>query len=145
MNHLPTTEEEMTSFLAAFETGALPKERWTHGAHLLGGAWYVHLLGEEAALKHMRGCVQRYNVAVGGQNTPTSGYNETVTAFWIKLLNEFLKSRQPMARSEFVNLAVTHFEPQRDIYARYYDFDVIASIEARVRWIPPNLAALNGE
>ena len=144
MNNLPTTHEEIACFIAAFEAGALPKELWTHGAHLLGGAWYVHLLGEEAALKHMRGCVQRYNVAVGGQNTATSGYHETVTIFWIKLLSTFLLNRQPMARSEFVNLAVAHFEPQRDIYARYYDFDVIASAEARARWIPPNLAAIHG-
>ena len=29
-------------------------------------------------------CVGRYNEAVGGKNTETSGYHETITVFWIK-------------------------------------------------------------
>jgi hypothetical protein len=140
MSDLPTTEAEIASFIAAFEACTLPKEHWTHGAHLLSGAWYVHQLGEDAALDHMRLCVKRYNVAVGGQNTATSGYHETVTVFWIKLLGALLQGKQPIALVDFVNCAVNHFAPQRDIYSRYYDFDVIASAEARSHWIPPNLA-----
>ena len=136
---LPTTESDITAFLAAFENGTLPKERWTHGAHLLGGAWYVHQLGESAALDHMRLCVQRYNLAVGGQNTATSGYHETVTVFWIKLLHAFLRDHEPIDRTAFVNLAVAHFTSQPDIYRHYYDHDVVASVEARARWVPPTL------
>ena len=33
MRSLPGTEVEIEAFLAAFEGGTLPKERWTHGAH----------------------------------------------------------------------------------------------------------------
>ena len=62
-NTLPATESEITAFLAAFEDGSLPKQCWTHSAHLLAGAWYVHQLGEARALDHMRTCVQRYNEA----------------------------------------------------------------------------------
>ena len=136
---LPTTEEEILLFLTAFEDGTLPKERWTHGAHLLAGAWYIHQLGESDALNHMRTCVQRYNVAVGGQNTSASGYHETVTVFWIKILEAFLERKQPIDPTAFATAAVNHFIPQRDIYSRFYDYDVVASTEARARWVPPNL------
>ena len=136
---LPGTESEIFDFLAAFEDGTLPKSRWTHGAHLLAGAWYVHQLGEVAALDHMRTCVQRYNLAVGGQNTATDGYHETVTVFWIKLLNAFLQRKQPIDPTAFATAAVLHFESQRDLYNRYYDFDIIKSAEARAHWIAPTL------
>jgi hypothetical protein len=145
MNALPKSEAEISAFLAGFEDGSLPKERWTHAAHILGGACYVHRLGEAAALDHMRMCVKRYNEAVGGKNTATSGYHETVTAFWIKLLHAFLLEKQPIDRAEFATLTVEHYASQRDIYQRYYDFDVVASTEARARWIPPNLKPIEDD
>ena len=40
MTPLPATEIEIDEFLAAFESGTLPKKRWTHAAHLLAGACY---------------------------------------------------------------------------------------------------------
>lgn len=137
MMPLPSTEVEIDEFLAAFEAGTLPKERWTHGAHLLAGACYVYRLGQVAAIDHMRTCVRRYNEAVGGKNTATSGYHETITVFWIKVLDALLLNAQPIARADFSGLAVERFRPQRDLFRRFYDFDVIASTEARAAWIPP--------
>ena len=137
MTPLPATEIEIDNFLAAFESGTLPKERWTHAAHLLAGASYVHRLGQSSAIHHMRSCVRRYNEAVGGKNTATSGYHETITVFWIKVLDALLLHAQPIARAEFATLAVERFTPQRDLFRRFYDFDVIASTEARAEWIPP--------
>lgn len=142
--NLPTTEGEILDFLTAFEGGSLPKYRWTHGAHLLAGAWYVHQLGEAAALNHMRVCVQRYNLSVGGQNTTTDGYHETVTALWLKLLHAYLEKKQPIDPTAFALAAVAYFEPQRDIYSRYYDFNIIKSTEARARWIPPTRQPIAG-
>src|SRR5260370_28612552 len=97
MTTLPGTEVEIDAFLAAFEGCTLPKERWTHGAHLLTGACYVHGLGQAAALEKMRVCVRRYNESVGGKNTESSGYHETITVMWIPLLAGLLPETGPMA------------------------------------------------
>ena len=140
---LPNTESEIDEFLAAFEGGTLPKARWTHGAHLLTGACYVHQLGEVAATERMRHCLRRYNEAVGGRNTDTSGYHETITVIWIKLLKKLLRDSAPIARAEFAQIAVARFENDRSILQRYYDFDVVTSVEARRRWVPPTLAPLD--
>ena len=140
---LPTTEPEIDAFVAAFEAGVLPKARWTHGAHLLTGAWYVHELGEAAATDKMRLCVRRYNEAVGGKNTETSGYHETITVLWIKLLSRLLRDSQPINRAEFALLAVQRFEKDRGILQRYYDFDLVNSVEARKQWVPPTLRSLD--
>ena len=137
MTPLPTTEDEIDDFLAAFELGTLPKERWTHGAHLLAGASYVHALGQASAVDHMRLCVRRNNEAVGGKNTATSGYHETTTVFWIKILDALLLDTQPISRAHFAALAVERFELRRDLFRNFYDFDIVASTEARAAWIPP--------
>jgi len=137
MTPLPTTEDEIDDFLAAFESGTLPKERWTHSAHLLTGASYVHRLGQASAINHMRHNVRRYNEAVGGKNTETSGYHETITVFWIKVLDALLLHAQPIGRVEFAALAVERYTSQRDLFRRFYDFDIVASTEARAAWIPP--------
>lgn len=143
MTELPCSEPEIDEFLAAFEECTLPKERWTHGAHLLTGACYVHALGREAALEKMRDCVRRYNESVGGKNTDTSGYHETITAMWIALLDGLLREAGKMDRAAFAALAVTRFEGQREIFRRYYDFDVVQSVEARLRWVEPTLLKLD--
>ena len=140
---LPGTESEIDEFIAAFEAGTLPKCRWTHAAHLLTGACYVHALGEAAALDKMRTCVRRYNEAVGGKNTDTSGYHETITVAWIKLLARLLRETGPVNRAEFAHLAVETFQSDRHILRRYYEFDVVNSIEARKQWVPPTLAPLD--
>lgn len=140
---LPGTEPEIDAFLTAFESGTLPKARWTHGAHLLTGACYVHKLGEAAAIDRMRECVRRYNEAVGGHNTDTSGYHETITVAWIKLLTKLLRDSAPIGRAEFARLAVERFERDRGILQRHYDFDLVSSDEARKRWVAPTLAPLD--
>jgi hypothetical protein len=139
MTELPCTEVEIDAFLAAFEGGTLPKARWTHGAHLLTGACYVQAFGEAAAIERMRICVCRYNEAVGGKNTETSGYHETITVGWIKLLAGLLRESGPMGRAAFVTRAVERFESQRDIFRRHYDFDLVGSVEARRVWVAPTL------
>jgi hypothetical protein len=140
---LPVTQQEIGAFVAAFEAGTLPKERWTHDAHLLTGAWYVHALGEAAAVDKMRLCVSRYNEAVGGKNTATSGYHETITVAWIKLLARLLRESAPIGRAPFAVLAVERFAGDKDILRRYYDFDLVASVEARRSWVPPTLASFD--
>ncbi len=140
---LPSTEAEIDAFLAAFESGTLPKERWTHAAHVLVGACYVHGDGEAAATEWMRERVSSYNVAVGGKNTATSGYHETITVFWIKLLALLHERYEGLGRGAFTRLALAEYGSRRDILGEFYDFDVVASEEARRVWIAPTARRSN--
>jgi hypothetical protein len=140
---LPVTEQEIDAFLAEFEAGRMPKARWTHGAHLLTGACYVHGLGETAAIDKMRLCVRRHNESVGTANSDTGGYHETITIAWIKLLAGLLREAEPMERAAFATLAVERFVNDRGIFSRYYDFDLPSSIEARRTWVAPTLASFD--
>jgi hypothetical protein len=143
MHALPQTEPEIDEFLAAFEGAKLPKERWTHSAHLFTGACYVHALGEVPAINHMRSCIKRHNESVGTANTDTGGYHETITIAWIKMLKRLLRDSSPIGRAEFAHLAVERFAGDRGIFGQYYEFDVVKSVEARRSWIPPTLASFD--
>ena len=136
---LPQDEPAIDAFLMAFESGTLPGSAFTHAAHIFTGACYVHALGEPAALARMRNRIPAFNLAVGGQNTAISGYHETITVFWIKLLTGFRAAHPTIARALFAHNAVREFAPRRQILGEYYDYDVVSSLEARRSWIPPNL------
>ena len=90
----------------------------------------------------MRHAVRRYNVAVGGQNTATSGYHETITDFWIKLLAELRREFPKMERAAFTAIAVERYGTARGILAEFYDFNVVGSEEARRMWVPPTRKSL---
>jgi hypothetical protein len=143
MTKLPEDEEEIDAFLAAFEGCTLAKEEWTHGAHILTGACYVRELGREAAIDKMRVCVRRFNESVGGKNTETSGYHETITVMWLRLLHGLWLESQPMGKAAFARLAVERFEPQKAVFREYYGFDVVGSTEARLGWVEPDLKPLD--
>jgi hypothetical protein len=138
----PATEEEIDAFLAAFEAGTLPKAEFTHAAHVLTGACFVHRLGEIEASHHMRDCIRRFNEAVGGRNTETSGYHETITVFWIKIIAALLGAEPPLSRMAFAAHAVRTFKDRRDLFREFYDFDVLGSVEARRNWISPSTKAI---
>ena len=139
MEPLPCTEKGISEFVGAFEAGTLPKARWTHAAHILTGAWYVHELGEAAATDKMRECVRRYNEAVGGKNTETSGYHETVTVFWMKRLAGECEMSPGMTRAEFAMHCAETLAPVRNLLGEYYSYDVVGSTEARREWRAPDV------
>jgi hypothetical protein len=142
MTNLPESEEALTAFLRAFEDGTLPKSSFTHAAHVLVGAAYCYTLEEEAALRQMRERVRAFNEAVGGKNTETSGYHETLTRFWIAMLSRLRRGAEWPSRVAFAQAAVERFGQQRDLHTDFYDFDVVASTEARRQWVAPSREAV---
>jgi hypothetical protein len=74
------------ALVAAFLARTLPKSAWTHVAHLRVGLWHVRRLGETGALTALRSAISSYNEAVGTANTDTSGYHETLTIFYVRLI-----------------------------------------------------------
>jgi hypothetical protein len=142
MQPLPVTELEIDDFLSAFEGRTLDKARFTHMGHLVVGACAVYRFSEDGAIAYLRAAIPQYNVAVGGRNTETSGYHETVTIFWVKLLERIRETAGPKTREEFVALVLKRFATERDTLAKFYDFDVVNSMEARQMWIAPNLRSL---
>jgi hypothetical protein len=82
---LYSSEEEIRSLVEAFEACTLPRDCWTHTAHLTVGLWYLIQDSSNAAYFIRQG-IQRYNAAHSIESTPNRGYHETITLFWIRLI-----------------------------------------------------------
>jgi hypothetical protein len=77
---------ELTEFIDDFESGQLPREQWTHQAHLVVALWYLINFSRDEAVGNIRNRILSYNRSCGIQNTANSGYHETLTLFWIKVV-----------------------------------------------------------
>lgn len=122
----------------------LPKSAWTHEAHLRVGLWHLMHYSSQTALNLLRECIQRYNIVCGVVNTETSGYHETITQFYLKVIIYFLEQHdvsQPIDQ-----LAETLIEEwgERHLPLIYYSKDRLMSKAARQCWVEPELAQMPG-
>jgi hypothetical protein len=137
-----TTPEALDSFLRGFEQGTLAKSEWTHGAHVATAACYLFDSDFTTVLPLMRARISAFNLSVGGANTPTSGYHETLTHFWLLIVAELLRQRQPASRLEAAQQAVAVFGQARTLHTLYYSGDVVKDSTARRQWRQPDLLPL---
>jgi hypothetical protein len=130
------SREAFDEFVAAWENGALPKEQWTHAAHVAIGACYS-VRFRDAAFERIKDGILRHNAAVGTINSETSGYHETVTRLWAMVLARVTEGiSDPL---EAACVAVEKFGDNRGLHRSYYSFDVFANAAARRNWVPPDL------
>jgi hypothetical protein len=128
---------------ARFRSCALPRAEWTHAAHLRVGAWHVHHLGPVAALPALRAGIRRLNAYHGTPNSATSGYHETITAAYVRLIAAFLPTFEPgVTLAARAASLVDGPLGARDVLLRFWSRDVLMSPRARHEWVPPDLAPL---
>jgi hypothetical protein len=134
---------DLVELVAAFLAGTLPRQRWTHAAHLSVGAWHVHHLGEQLALDTLRLGIRKLNTAQGTKNTSTSGYHETITAAYVRLIAAFLGTfadEVPLEQRVSALLASPLAEPTA--LFRFWSKSLLMSAEARAAWVAPDLMPL---
>ena len=148
MSHWRTTEE-LNAFAVAFETASLPKQEWTHAAHVAIGALYILRYGASQALDRLRVGIRRLNEAHGLGNSDTHGYHESLTRFWVTLiarvLAELSRARPDATELQAVQTVVNELGKHAGLFRGYWTYDVAASVEARRRWIEPDAQRLNFE
>jgi hypothetical protein len=83
---------EVTDLVARFTEGTLPASEWTHRAHLTVALWYASHHAPAEALRLMRDGILRLNQAHGVPNTPTRGYHETITRFYMHVVAHHLRA-----------------------------------------------------
>jgi len=136
-----------TAALAArFTALTLPKEEWTHAAHLTVGAWHVDRHGPVEALTRLRDGIRRLNESHGNVNTATDGYHETITAAYVTLLAAYLEACPPgLLLDARVERLLASPVAARDMLFTFYSRERLMSVEARARWVGPDLGPLRLE
>lgn len=123
-----------TAVLTRVLDRTLPKPEWTHEAHVAACVAAVREHGHDDALVLLRDGIRRYNEATGVENTPTSGYHETITRYYVHVVAAI--ADQPFAE------VLAHDTAGREGPLRHWSREVLFSSEARADWVEPDLAPL---
>lgn len=120
---------------------ALPKVEWTHEAHIATTCWLILERPDISPERDLPDLIRRYNESVGGVNSATEGYHETITQLFIRTLRAALAGGEGRALHERVNAILLAPEGRRDWPLRFYSRELLFSKEARLGWMEPDLAA----
>jgi hypothetical protein len=135
--------QPLEDLAARFTACTLPVEEWTHAAHLRVGAWHVQVYGVADALAHLRPGIRRLNESYGNANTATSGYHETITVAYVRLIDAFLDTFEPdVSLGVRAEALVSGPLAAKDLLLAYWSKPRLASTDARTRWTPPDLGPL---
>ena len=121
---------------------SLPRPEWTHEAHLAACAWLVLERPEIDLETQLPGIISCYNVAVGGENTDSAGYHETLTQLYIKGVRRFLATCEEESLLAKVNALLASDMAPRDWPFRFYSRELLFSVPARRGWVEPDLAPI---
>ncbi len=123
----------------AFRNCTLPKQAWSHEAHLRVGLWYLLHYSPTEAMCRLRDGICQYNTVCGVANTDTSGYHETITQFYVMLIRYFLQDQNISQQMDQIATKLLKAYGDRDLIFDYYSKDRLTSKEARSRWVEPDL------
>jgi len=120
----------------------LPREEWTHEAHLAATTYLLLKRPDIDLDEKLPGIIRRFNESVGGVNSDTEGYHETITRAFLTGVRLFL-SEADLAEPlhELVNELLLSPMGRRDWPLRFYSRDRLFSVAARRGFVPPDLAA----
>ena len=121
----------------------LPREEWTHEAHLAATTYLVLRHPEIDLEAELPGLIRRYNQSVGGVNSDSEGYHDTITRVFLHGVRLFLAEaylREPV--HELVNELLLSPMGRRDWPMRFYSREVLFSVPARRGFVAPDVAAL---
>ena len=121
---------------------ALPREAWTHEAHLGACLWLLTERPDIDVDSEIGGIIRRFNESVGGVNDDTQGYHDSITRAYIAGVRLFLSGTAETGLAKRVNALLLSDIGRRDFPLRFYSRERLFSVEARREFIEPDLAPL---
>jgi hypothetical protein len=128
------SDAEVATLVDAFEAATIPSSQFTHAAHIAVALSYLDKLPLPSALARMRKKILQF----AERNHQVDLYHETLTTFWMRLLDHLAKNHYvdaPLWRR--INLIVAHWGTAAPVEA-HYSRELIKSKTAREGWIPPD-------
>lgn len=121
----------------------LPRAEWTHEAHLAATTYLLLSRPDIDLDSELPGLIRRYNESVGGVNSDSEGYHETITRVFLHGVRLFLSEAdltEPL--HEMVNELLLSPMGRHDWPLLFYSRELLFSVEARRTFVAPDLAAL---
>ena len=121
----------------------LARSEWTHEAHLAATTYLLLKRPDVDLDTELAGIIRRFNESVGGVNSDTEGYHETITRVFLHGVRLFLAEADTSKPLHvLVNQLLLSPLGRRDWPLRFYSRERLFSVEARREFVTPNIAAL---
>jgi hypothetical protein len=124
-----------------FESCAIPLDEWDHKMHLRVTYAYLRDRGLVATLAALREGIPRHNAAHSVPEAIGMGYHDTLTEAWCRIVWAMMRAHGDEGSGDaFIK---KHTQLHSKVLLRlYYSRDRIMSVEAKARFVEPDLAPL---
>jgi hypothetical protein len=137
------TEADVVRIGEGLLARTLPRGDWTHEAHLAATTYLLLRRPDVNLDEELPDIIRRFNESVGGVNSETEGYHETITRVFLHGVRLFLAEADRGAPlHELVNELLLSPMGRRDWPLRFYSPERLFSVAARLSFVEPDLAAL---
>jgi hypothetical protein len=136
------SDDEIAAIASGVLDLSLPKPSWTHRAHFATALWLLARRPDLDLPRVMPGFIRAYNEATGVANTDTGGYHETITQASLRGAKAFLGCHASQSLYVVCNRLMLSPLGDKSWPLVYWTKDVLFSVEARRRWVEPDLGAL---
>lgn len=138
-----SSDQDITHIGSGMLERTLPKPEWTHEAHWAAAVWLIRARPDIAPERDMPDLIRRYNLASGGENTDTAGYHETITQASLIAVRKVLATLPAeTGLCDATNAVLDAGFDDRDWLLKHWRRETLFSVEARRRWVAPDLAPL---
>lgn len=134
---------EEQRLLEDFELCKITPSAWTHETHLRVGILHLHKFGFLEGLCRLRSGIIILNKSQQVQNTGRSGYHETLTVFWCRLIWLVIERDAKRSSAEVQDLFLQSGLADKQVPLYFYSETRLNSVEARVLFLEPDLQELN--
>lgn len=131
------SDDELRSLVNEFETCSFHPSEFKHYQHLAVVFWYVSTLPYDEASAQMKRGIQRLAATYG-----KTGYHETITEFWLRLVRGFLSAGRPVSIAVAANQLIEECA-DKNLILNFYSAELLESPGAKAVWVEPNLQPLN--
>ncbi|MGN7931331.1 MAG: hypothetical protein ACT6QT_13925 [Sphingopyxis sp.] len=121
---------------------ALPREAWTHEAHLGACLWLLTERRDVDVDAEIGTIIRRFNESVGGVNDDHGGYHDSITRAYVAGVRLFLSTTAETELAARVNALLLSDIGRRDWPLRFYSRELLFSVPARRAFVEPDLAPL---
>ncbi len=135
-----SNKNEIIALVNAFESASISREDWRHAEHLTVALFYLSNHDFETAYDRMREGIFNLLKAFEIDLKKEMPYHETLTVFWLKTVDKFLKSKKGLPILEICNELVETFD--KDYPLAFYRRETLFSDRARTAFIYPDSSEL---
>ena len=136
------SDEEVAAIARGMTARTLPKTEWTHRAHFALALWLLDKCADGEPERMLPGLIRSYNETTGTANTDSSGYHETITQASLRAARAFRLERVELPLYAVCNELMASPLGRSDWVLKHWSRERLFSVEARRRWVEPDLLEL---